>query len=92
MKEVLYRLDRYECDECQTSFLVDQRWITNIRKEASPRLLCPVCGSTCECSASTGDHLSDELESWGCAYPNGLTMQEEFEWKAKRTEVPNERT
>lgn len=81
MKGVLYRLDKYECENCGTGFLVDRRWITTKHADLSPKLLCPSCGHQCECSASTADELSHDFEAvWGCAYPNPLRWDEEREW------------
>lgn len=83
LSDVLYRLVKFGCTDCDAEFLMDARFVKANRITIS----CPLCGGECEDEAATSDDKSDELESWGCAYPNGLTMKQEFEWKEKHGKV-----
>lgn len=89
LPDVLYRLAKYQCGECEAEFLMDVRFV-----KANPvsTMHCPMCMGECEDMAATSDEQSDQLEAWGCAYPNGLTWSQELEWKAKHGEDQNERT
>ncbi|MCL6444611.1 MAG: hypothetical protein K6T83_14355 [Alicyclobacillus sp.] len=74
--EVLYRLIKYACTACYAEFLMDERFVRNTRRDIY-NLRCPMCGELAEAEAATSDETSDELEDWGCAYPNGMKWDEE---------------
>jgi DNA-directed RNA polymerase subunit RPC12/RpoP len=78
MKEVLYRLEKYMCFECGMEFLVDHRYIKERFGELQD-LDCPACGDIATAISATSDDMSEEFRDWGCAYPNGLTWEQEQE-------------
>lgn len=82
LPEVLYRLINFKCKTCNAGFLMDFRFVT----ENSIKPICPICGAETEAVSATRDETSDELESWGCAYPSSLTWEQEWDIRQRLRE------